>query len=261
MLKTSLRLIALGCGSALLAAPSLASTRVGIYAIIDDVKLEPSDREPDRAWISGTFVVPTAVSSGEHGAPTHGHLYLSVNPDATVSTRNDWEALRKAAGTGKVVGFGQYWMSCTRSRMSYVRLEDAPKDANCSFEVDVQSDYTRAVAAPYPAPSSEGVVAVFDSQDDLCPRFGRSSGQIVAELRQAHGGARTEPPVCKDWVGLVGSSELERTFGTQARNAEWADVTETLLLRRLTQAQGLQLLELGVECRDTISHIRLAYPI
>jgi hypothetical protein len=130
------------------------------------------------------------------------------------------------------------------------------------LEVSVNSDRTKAIAEPYPAPSEEGVVTAFDHDDDICPRFGQPSVRIVADLRAAHspGSARIEPPVCKEWIGLVASSALERTFPTQTRDIEWAESAEALILRRLTQAQGLALSELGVECRDTICHIRLAFP-
>ena len=135
MLNTSVRLFALCLGFALWATPSAASTRVGIYAIIDEVTFEPPDREPDRVWISGTFVVPSPISSGDHGAPTHGHLYFSLNPNAREVTRNEWAVLGKAAGTGEVVGFGEYWMSCARIHVTDSRLRGLPPEANCSFEV------------------------------------------------------------------------------------------------------------------------------
>ncbi len=262
MLSTSLRLCAVCLGVALWAAPSAASTRVGIYAVIDEVTFEPSDLEPDRVLISGTFVVPAPISSGEHGRPQSGLLYFSLNPDSPGPTRTDWRALRKAAGTGEVVGFGQYWMLCSRSHGAAAPPVGWPANSNCSSEVTIQNDRTKATADPYPTPNTEGVVTAFDSTDDICPRFGRASVRIIAELRDAHsaGGARGEPPACKEWVGLVASSALERTFPTQARDAEWAEGAEALIQRRLSQAQGLALAELGVECRDTICHVRLAFP-
>ena len=262
MLNTSVRLFALCFGFALLAGPAAASTRVGIYAIIDEVAFEPSDREPDRILISGTFVVPVPISSGDHERASRGLLYFGLNPGSPGPTRTDWRALRKAAGTGQVVGFGQYWMPCSRAARLTPPAQGWPANANCSLEVTVSSDRTKAIAEPYPAPSEEGVVTVFDQNDDVCPRFGRSSVRIAEELRTAHspGTAWSDTPVCKDWVGLVMASDLARTFPTQARDAEWADATEALILRRLTQAQGLALSDLGVECRDTICHVRLAFP-
>ena len=246
-----------GCVAALVTTPVLASTRVAVYAIVDRIDFEPSSFEPDRAWIEGVFVLPTPVSSGEHAVPERGHLYFSVNPADPDATRRDWEALRAAAGTGKAVGFGQYWMSCSRRA-----LPAAAGDANCSFETTVQADRTRATPDPYPIPSDEGVVSVFDHADDVCPRFGRPSVQIVAELREAHSpdGFHEVPPACPDLIGLVASSELDSAFVEQARNVEWADASEALILKRLAGAPGLKLSELRVECRDTICRIHAAFP-
>jgi len=246
-----------GCVTALVTTPMLASTRVAVYAIVDRIDFEPSSFEPDRAWIEGVFVLPTPVSSGEHAVPERGHLYFSVNPGDPDATRRDWEALRAAAGTSKVVGFGQYWMSCSRRA-----LPAAAGDSNCSFETTVQADRTRATPDPYPIPSDEGVVSVFDHADDVCPRFGRPSVQIVAELREAHlpNGFHEVPPACPDLIGLVASSELDSVFVEQARNAEWADASEALILTRLAGAPSLKLSELRVECRDTICRIHAAFP-
>ena len=262
MLDTSVRLFALCVGFVLWAMPSAASTRVGIYAIINDVSFEPSDRDPERVMISGTFVVPTPISSGEHARALRGLLYFSLNLDSPGPTRTDWRALRKAAGTGEVVGFGQYWMPCARTARLTAPRSGWTSNTHCSLEVTVSNDRTKATAEPYPAPSEEGVVTAFDQDDDICPRFGRPSVRIVADLRAVHspGSAPGEPPVCKEWVGLVASSALERTFPSQTRDVEWAESAEALILRRLTQAQGLALSDLGVECRDTICHVRLAFP-
>ncbi len=262
MLNTPVRLLVLCAGFVMWTTPSAASTRVGIYAVIDEVTFEPSDLEPDRIVISGTFIVPAPISSGDHGRASRGLLYFSLNPDSPGPTRTDWRALHKAAGTGDVVGFGQYWMPCARTAHLPAPREGWPSNANCSLEVTIGSDRSKAIAEPYPAPSEEGVVTAFDHDDDICPRFGRPSVRIVADLLAAHspGNARSEPPVCKESIGFLASSALERTFPTQTRDVEWAEFAEALILRRLTEAQGLALSELGVECRDTICHIRLAYP-
>jgi hypothetical protein len=256
-MSVSTRSLLLGCAMAVVAPPVLASTRVAVYAIVDRIELEPSSFEPERAWISGVFVLPTPVSSGLHAVPARGHLYFSVNPADPNATHRDWEALRAAAGTGNPVGFGQYWMSCSRRA-----FPAAAGDANCSFETTVQTDRTRATPDPYPIPSDEGIVTVFDHSDDVCPRFGRPSVQIVAELREAHspGSRQGEPPVCPDWIGLVASSDLDSVFVEQVRDAEWADASEALILKRLADAPGLKLSELHVECRDTICRIHAAFP-
>lgn len=252
-------------GVALASTPSFASTRVAIYAIVDDVAFEPSDREPERVWISGMFVVPQPISSGLHQAPARGHLYFELNADDPDGTRADWQALRAAAGTGQAVGFGEYWMPCSRapSRVTLGPAFPGAEDAACSFETAVDTtDRTRATPRPYPKPSEEGVVTVFDHDDDLCPRFGEPSVRIVANLREAHspGSVRSEPPQCTEWIGLLASSDLATAFGLQTRDAAWAEATESSISSRLADAGGLQLTDLSVQCRYTVCRIHVAFP-
>jgi hypothetical protein len=256
------RWLALAVGIASLTSPALASTRVAVYAIVDEIDFEPSSFEAERVWISGVFVVPVPISSGLHTEPVRGHLYLSLDPSKAHSTRADWEALRASAGTGRAVGFGDYWMPCSRSRTPFP-AGDVDANANCSAELSViETDRTRATAEPYPTPSREGVVTAFDSGDDLCPRFGEPSVQIVAKLREAHspGGTHEKPPACPDLVGLVASSDLDSAFVEQTRDDEWAEASEALILRHIADAPGLKLSDLRVECRDTICRIHAAFP-
>jgi hypothetical protein len=255
-----IRWLALAAGLASLTTQSLASTRVAVYAIVDEIDFEPSSFEPERVWISGVFVVPVPISSGLHAEPARGHLYLSLDASKAAATRADWDALRANAGTGRVVGFGEYWMPCSRSRSPFPA--DAA-DANCSAEISViETDRTRATVEPYPTPSSEGVVTVFDSGDDICPRFGRPSVRIAADLREAHspGGTHAKPPPCPEWVGLIGSSDLDSAFVDQTRDDEWADASEALISKRIADAPDLKLADLRVECRDTICRIHAAFP-
>ncbi len=264
-MNAALRWPVIFLGLALASTPALASTRVAIYAIIDDIVFEPSDFEPERVWISGVFVVPVPISSGLHQPPARGHLYFNLYAASPVGTRADWQALRAAAGTGKVVGFGQYWMPC-RSSSSRTALGPpfpGAGDSNCSFDTVVHTtDRTRATPGPYPAPGEEGVVTVFDHSDDLCPRFGRPSVQIIADLREAHapGSVHGDPPPCIERIGLLASSDLKVAFRLQSRDSEWADSTEAMILKRLAEVPGLRLADLGAQCRDTVCRIRLAFP-
>jgi hypothetical protein len=246
---------------ALASMPSSASTRVAIYAIIDDIVFEPADLEPDRVWLSGVFVVPQPISSGLHQPPTRGNLYFSLHAANPDGTRADWQALRAAAGTGQVVGFGEYWMPCSKSATDTGFPDRA--SASCSFETVVHStDRTLATPGPYPARIDEGVVTVFDHSDDLCPRFGQPSVQIVADLRNAHSpdSVRGEPPPCREWIGLLASSDLATAFRLQQRDPEWAAAAETMVLERLAGVEGLRLADVNVQCRDTVCRIHLAFP-
>src|SRR5436190_1550023 len=83
----------------------------GIYAVVDSVTLEPGTGAPERIRITGTFVVPQPVSSGLHQAPQRGYLYFSLPSERQEAIRKDWSDLAKVAGTGRVVGFAEYWVS------------------------------------------------------------------------------------------------------------------------------------------------------
>jgi hypothetical protein len=257
----TLRRLLLCLALALASAQSLGSTRVAIYAIIDDVEFEPSSFEPERVWISGAFVTPMPISSGLHAAPARGSLYFSLHAANPSPTRNDWEALEAHAGSGRVVGFGEYWMPCSRSRSAGGGFPMSA-DSNCSFEVTIHADRTLAAPDPYPTPSSEGIVTAFDHDDDICPRFGLPSVRIISALRKLHSPdvPQPEPPVCAATLGLIASSDLGWAFAQQDRDEEWAVAAESLLLDRFADVPGLKLANLRVECRDTICRILFSFP-
>lgn len=252
-MNANVRLLAILVSLSLLSAPLVATTRVGVFAIVDEVTLEPSDFGPDRILIAGVFVVPLPISSGRHQPPSRGYLYFGLNPEMPLATRQDWQVLKEAAGTGEVVGFGQYWVSHeTESRGV----------SNHSLEVQIHTDRDLAVPESYPRPNNDGVVKSFDTQWDLCPRFGKPSSEIIAGLWEAHAPqlARPELPVCVERIGLIDSAELDSAFVIQTRHSDWADATETAILRRIVETPGLELSNLSVECRETICRIRFVFP-
>ena len=257
MTRSSLLAIAL----TLTAAQALAGTRVAVYAIIDEIVFEPSSVEPERVWLSGVFATPTRISSGLHEAPARGHLYFSVNPADPNGTRREWEVLQANVGTGRAIGFGEYWMPCSRSRSAGGGFPMSG-DSNCSFEVELHAERTVAAPDAYPKPSDEGVVTVFDHDDDICPRFGLPSVHIVATMQKVHtpGSTPAKPPVCEATQGLLPSSYLGWAFDDQARDNEWAGETESMILQRFSDTSGLKLADLRVECRETICRIHLAFP-
>jgi hypothetical protein len=168
--------IATACvGAALTTSALMASTSVGVFAIVDEVALEPTDSAPERIRIVGVFVVPVPVSSGLHQPPARGYLYFSMNPAMAEAIRKDWADLKAAAGTGQVVGFGQYWVQ---------RPHATNGTMNWSLEVHVHKEGESASPEPYPVP--KGIVKTFDTAADTNPRFGEMSSVIIARLRQAY---------------------------------------------------------------------------
>ena len=110
-----IRWLALAVGLASLTTQSLASTRVAVYAIVDSIEFEPSSFEPERAWISGVFVVPVPISSGLHAKPARGHLYLRLD----------------AANAGYRVGYND----AAHFNREYKKLFGVPpmRDCVCSY--------------------------------------------------------------------------------------------------------------------------------
>jgi hypothetical protein len=84
---------------------------IGIYAIVDHVTFEPDSGMPNSVRISGIFVVPGSyVERQLPQSPERGYLYFRIGPGAEQAAQRDWSELKDLAGSGKVVGFGQYWV-------------------------------------------------------------------------------------------------------------------------------------------------------
>ena len=83
-----------------------ASDRTGCYAIVDKVVLEPSEQNPERIQIWGTFAMPAPNDVNLYEAPQQGYLYFSLPASNPQLARREWADLRRIAGKGQVVGFG-----------------------------------------------------------------------------------------------------------------------------------------------------------
>jgi len=158
----------------------------GIYAIIDAVSFEPGQGLRERIRLTGTFAVPVPVSSGLHMPAQRGYLYFSLTPEREAATRKDWSDLAAAAGSGRVVGFAEYWVSRP------MEPGDRPYEAgarggtmNTCLVAHVHKIGDQAGPDPYPLPHELGVITNFDRPNDLTPRFGKPSAAIIAELQEA----------------------------------------------------------------------------
>ncbi len=142
---------------------------IGIYAVIDRVTFEPNGTSPDTVRITGVFVVPKPMSSGEYLAPQRGYISLRMPPGEYLAPaiRNDWKALSAAAGTGQVVGFGQYWVPNPNDRYG---------NPHNVLLVRVRADDKPAPWDAYPLPHPRGIIKTGDAAD---PEF----KSIAAKLR------------------------------------------------------------------------------
>jgi hypothetical protein len=139
---------------------------IGIYAVIDQVTFEPDGPSPNFIRISGVFVVPVAMSSGMYASPQRGFLYFRIPSGMEQATRRDWNELKSSAGTGQVVGFGQYWVP---------NSGDLDGNPHRSLEITVHTDKDAGSPDIYPLSNPNGIVKHGDEHD---PDFGKIAAQL-----------------------------------------------------------------------------------
>src|SRR5260370_28506720 len=83
---------------------------VGIYAVIDQVTFEPDGPSANLVRISGLFVVPVPMSSGEYKTPERGYLYFRIPSGMEAAIGKDWNALKGTAGTAQTCRFSHDWL-------------------------------------------------------------------------------------------------------------------------------------------------------
>src|SRR5438477_181869 len=82
-----------------------ASDPVGGYLLVDKLVLEPSE-SPTKIQIWGSIVLATKRSGKDYGSAQRGYLYYEAPSGKEATCRREWNDLKKAAGTGQVIGFG-----------------------------------------------------------------------------------------------------------------------------------------------------------
>ena len=103
------------CGVALtvlgLAAPgALSATQpIGVYAIIDKVVFEPDEASAQRIQVWGAFSLSIMKDGFRYDDPQRGYLYFAAKPGEEAKARKEWADLKKSAGTGAGIGFGNRW--------------------------------------------------------------------------------------------------------------------------------------------------------
>jgi hypothetical protein len=93
-------LVALAAGAA-----ARGSERIGGFMLVDKVALSPSD-SPTTIQVWGAFSQVTEDKGASYGAPQRGYLYFKAPAGKEAACRKEWNDLKKAAGTGQVVGYG-----------------------------------------------------------------------------------------------------------------------------------------------------------
>lgn len=94
--------VALCCG-----VQARASGPIAVYAVIEKVVLGPSAKAPVHAQVWGTFMVAKGSTGRAFRGPVYGFFYYAAPSGKEDVCRKEWADLKKMAGTGKVVGFGE----------------------------------------------------------------------------------------------------------------------------------------------------------
>jgi hypothetical protein len=146
---------------------------IGIYAIIDDVSLEPNDNAPECVRIGGVFVVPVPQTSGQYKAPQRGYLYFRMAPGMDSVAKMEWADLKALVGTGQGIGFAQYWVPNPSDRFG---------NPHHALRVRVRDDSDVAEPDVYPLPHSRGIAKTGDKDD---PDFEKFVG-LLQSFSQVH---------------------------------------------------------------------------
>ena len=110
----------------LLAAGAVAhaSDRIGVYARVDKVVLEPDAQAPQRVQVWGVFAIADSRDPNAYRPPARGYLYYTLPParsgvEGPALSRvegskaalaiKEWADLASVAGTGRIVAFGSRW--------------------------------------------------------------------------------------------------------------------------------------------------------
>jgi hypothetical protein len=173
--KPALLLVAISAFLLLLPPGSVVAKNasIGIYAIVEHVTFDP-ENAPNFVRIAGVFVVPARMSSGSYRSPQKGYLYFRIAPGMEEAVRRDWNALKVAAGTGKVVAFGEYWVP---------NSNDPQGNPHHSLEVRVRAEGDRTSPDVYPIPRADGVIEADSMLHDV--DHDPQADKIAVQLQEA----------------------------------------------------------------------------
>jgi hypothetical protein len=127
-----------------------ASVPFATYARVEKVVLEPNSDSPDTIQIWGVFSLADPNTRNGYLPPARGYLYFKLDSNPA-QARKEWKDLKEAAGTGRIVAFGNRFFS----KASLRKANEPPKDPDAydlniglsEMRADTQYSYVRALAA------------------------------------------------------------------------------------------------------------------
>ena len=105
MKKPAVGLVVLGACVAL-GVMLQASDMIGVYAVVEKVTVEPSEKAPERIQVWGAFSIADTKNGSAYGPVERGYLYYSCPSGQESICRKEWSDLKSVAGKTTAVGFG-----------------------------------------------------------------------------------------------------------------------------------------------------------
>jgi hypothetical protein len=187
------------------AGAARASDPIGAYVVVDKVVLEPNAESPTRIQIWGAFSLAKVAGGASYNEPVRGYLYYRLAEGKEDVCRREWADLRRAAGTGQVIGMGS---SFDRAALGAVRLASEkaanpdPYPVAMGLErVRGNTDYPPVrdlVTLPAPLAPADGATVdpgkvTLTARNILGPAHARA--KYVFELQSASGEKEVSPEV------------------------------------------------------------------
>jgi hypothetical protein len=112
------RILAAAVAGACLAAsiPLYASDFTGVYAVVDKVVFEPSERAPARVQVWGAFALSDGQRGSNYKPAEKGYMYFTCEAGKESICRKEWADFQSVAGKDVGVGFGYRYSATGRVR-------------------------------------------------------------------------------------------------------------------------------------------------
>jgi hypothetical protein len=139
-----------------------ASDPIGGYLIVDKVVLEPAD-SPTAIQIWGSIALAKERSGDFYSEPVRGYLYYQVRSGKEDICRKEWNDLKKAAGTSRIIGLGSRYELQSFGRVR--KADEKPQSpdtyplSNGLVKIGQDEDYapfSQLRALPAPQTPAEG---------------------------------------------------------------------------------------------------------
>jgi hypothetical protein len=156
----------IACLAALAAAVGISAAQgsnpIGGYVTVDKVVLDSNDA-PTTIQIWGSVTLASQVKGYTYSTPERGYLYYKAPPGKEEVCRREWNDLKKAAGTGQVIGFGSSYdfkaLGKVRKGGTKPEMPDTYPLGNGLVKIGEETEYSPVrslLALPAPAEPGDG---------------------------------------------------------------------------------------------------------